>query len=382
MRALHLTFLALFFALSALPMVDRYWPIVPDPGLHGSVVTPEKVALSGASYFDGTFQQAFEKGFDAALAVRSALVRSDNELNLRAFHEFSPSAGTPLVLGKQGNIFEKKYVDDYNRRDVVPAAALESKVQRLKLLQDYVEAHGSTLLVVISPSKALVYPELLPEKFVYDERLSVPHDYPVFVSLLEKYGVNFLDAQRFLTDAKTSSPFRWFSKTGGHWNDPAVCLVTAQIQQFIQRRLQEPGLELHCDAYTMKPPVRQDRDLLDVANVWSEASLALPVPYMDARVEARGRLQRPSVLFVGSSFVWHILDYVNRYNLHRRDTFYYYYKARMSYPGGKSTIDPKRLDWRGEVFAKQAIVIEVNASVVDQVGFGFLEDAERVIRAP
>jgi len=54
----------------------------------------------------------------------------------------------------------------------------------------------------------------------------------------------------------------------------------------------------------------------------------------------------------------------------------------MSYPGGKSTIDPKRLDWRGEVFAKQAIVIEVNASVVDQVGFGFLEDAERVIRAP
>ena len=35
--------------------------------------------------------------------------------------------------------------------------------------------------------------------------------------------------------------------------------------------------------------------------------------------------------------------------------------------------------WNNDILNREAIVFEVNASVVDEVGWGFLEDAERVI---
>jgi acetyltransferase AlgX (SGNH hydrolase-like protein) len=381
MRAFVIAFLVVFFALCALPLAARFGQFGPSSKLRGAVAPPAEVALSARSYFDGTFQKAFEENFNAALGFRAALVRSDNELNFRVFKEFIPSPGTAMILGKNRFVYERQYVDAHNRRNLVPASQLEREVQRLKLLQDYVKDRQSTLLVVISPNKASIYSEYLPRRFVYDERVALPDNYTVFVGLLRKYGVNLLDVQGSMAASKASSPLPFFSNSGAHWNDPSACSVASEIQEFIRRELQIPSLGLGCERYVMRDgPTGSDRDLSDLANLWFEEELFQPTPYAQARTIAHGKLQRPSVLYVGSSFLWQILDYENHYGLQQRDTFFYYYKARVAYPGRKRTaLEPEHVDWQRDVFAKQAIVIEINAAVVEHVGWGFLADAERVI---
>jgi hypothetical protein len=377
MRALNQGFFALFFALSLLPLAAKYGGFLPEVRLFGAVKAPEPVLLDAHSYYDGSFQQAFEQLFNAEFSLRGAAVRTDNELNFRVFREFSPALGT--VLGSDDFLYPQGTIDDYNRRKVVSISVLEQTVQRLKLLQDFLEARHSVLLLVVSPSKTMLYPELLPLRFVDEQRLRLPNNYSLFVSLLEKHGVSFIDSERELSERKAESPFRFFASSGMHWNNPAACMITSEMAHFIAQRLHE-GPELRCDPPVLQPaPSGTDRDLADLANLWDEEALFHPTPYSAGHARTHRGDHQLSVLFVGSSFVWNILSFAKRLRLYRHYSFFYYYNTRHDYPGGRSPIDRERLDWANDIFTRQAIVLEVNASVVDEVGWGFLEDAERAI---
>ena len=371
--------------MAALPLVQSHWNFAPEPRLYGAVTAPKHVALTTRSYLSGAFQEAFEQRFNARLGFRSQWVRSDNQLNLSAFKELTPSLHTALILGKNGFIYEREYVDSFNRRDLVSASLLEEKVVRLKLLQDHLAKQGSAVVLVISPSKPMLYPEYLPGRFVHDQRQTLPTNYDVFVPLLRKYGIHFIDSQHFLSEWKSSQPFTLFANTGAHWNDPAACNVTSQIVSLVETQLEEPLLALRCGRYVMHDaPRNPDRDLLRLANLWLPERLHQPTPYSKVSVGRKRGAKRPTFLLVGSSYAWALLNFLESYRIdEEEDTFFYYYRTKFLYPGKKrSQLDRTVLDWEKDVFGKNAIVIEINASAVQNVGWGFLEDAERAIRGP
>jgi alginate O-acetyltransferase complex protein AlgJ len=384
MRWHHLAFTACFFGALAFPLADAALHIVPQVKLKGAVRETARAKLTLASYLSGDYQQAFEGWFTAQLAVRGHLVRTDNELNLRAFRQFNPSTNTALILGEHGFIYERDYVDAFNRRDLVPASELEQKVTRLKLLQDYLEQRGSTLLVVISPSKALTYPEYLPPRYVDTRWPDLPTNYARFRPLLQNSGVHFIDAQEQFSSGKAASPFPFFANSGAHWNDPAACDITSQIAAFVKQQSKTAMLDLRCTPVTMRSaPVGKDRDLSDLANLMFEERLFRPTPYSASHVVPTGHpIARPSVLLVGSSFVWAILGFLGEHRIvSPRTSFFYYYSSRVPLVGAGKPLDRAKLDWNADVFSRSAVVIEVNAAVVQHVGWGFLEDAERVIQA-
>ncbi|MGC4091006.1 MAG: hypothetical protein QM756_24655 [Polyangiaceae bacterium] len=59
----------------------------------GDAVAPPE--LSWQRVWSGAFQQEFEAWFEQELAFRSALVRSENTLNLVLFHEISANFRDP-----------------------------------------------------------------------------------------------------------------------------------------------------------------------------------------------------------------------------------------------------------------------------------------------
>jgi len=383
MRRFHWALIAVFFAVLACPLVESWARWLPQTELAGAVARATPVPLSFESYSSGRFQRAFEAWFEARLDLRPLLVRADNELNLRVFRGFNPGTNTALVLGKHGFIFEREYVDALNRRNLVPVAELAQKVQRLKLLQDYLDSHGSTLLLVISPSKALSYPENLERRYVDRRWPDVPTNYEQFVPLLERAGIHVLDAQEQLFASKQLGGPAWFTNTGTHWNEPASCQIAAQIADFVRRQSAPTTPRLRCEAPTWESePSGTDRDLLDLANLLFPKQFYRPTPKVASRVvSVRGEHERPSVLFVGSSFVWAIWNRWQRLGS-RKTAFYYYYSSESSLSGVRNRpLDHSRIDFPHQVFGRTAVVIEINAAVVDQVGFGFLEDAEKAIRS-
>ena len=85
----------------------------------------------------------------------------------------------------------------------------------------------------------------------------------------------------------------------------------------------------------------------------------------------------PTLLVVGGSFAFFIDDYLAMY--HMNYVIYRYY-AREYDRRGMHPLVRESIDWEQAVFSKQVILLEINAQFVHDVGWGFLEDAERAIQ--
>lgn len=379
MRALRIAFLALFFGFALLPFVNQRFVIIPDVVLLGVTDPPTEVPFSWGAYWSNRFQPSYEARYDAELSLRGRFVRADNELNLRAFHQVGLNPRTSLIIGKDDYLFERSYVDAFNRHDEVPSSAMEPKVERLALLQKYLESRGSMLLLVITPSKPLLYPEYLPPRYVFKERHSVPTNYEKFVPLLNKHGIYTVDGQAYLQERKPQVPFTFFGNSSTHWNEVGACEVTALAMDAIARQLKQPLPALRCHPHSASMRQRKrDIDILQLCNLWYEDRLYQPVYRPRARPASRSAVPMPSLLVIGGSFSFHMADYFRMYHIDH--TIYRYYSTQY-YRNRKTPIVREAIDWEKDVFSKQIVLVEVNAEIVHNVGFGFLEDAERVIAA-
>ena len=280
-----------------------------------------------------------------------------------------------MVLGKDDYVFDRVYVDSFNRRDEVSVAQIEGKVQRLLLLQQHMQARGAAFLFLITPSKAELYPEYLPDNLVDEERRRVPRNYDKLVPLLDRYGVQYFDAQRYLEDSKASVPFKWFQNSGIHWNDPAACEVTARVLERVTDQLKRPIAWLGCKPYQLaEQPRYEDLDVLRICNLWSPERLVTPAYYATPRVR---RASSPSILIVGGSFNRAFMRYLDKVGVRDNSMFYYY--AKLERRGKAVPLDRKTLDFETAVFSKNVVIVEANLQVMSDIGFGFLEDAERAI---
>ncbi|MFZ5891959.1 MAG: alginate O-acetyltransferase AlgX-related protein [Myxococcota bacterium] len=377
MRALRIAFLTFFFAFTLLPMTTDVLGLFPAQPLFGVVAPVSEVPLSWKAYWKGEFQPPFESTFDAGLEMRGHAVRLDNELNFRVFRQLGYNPHTSIVLGKDDYIFDRSYVDSFNRHDEIPAAQIEARVQRALLLQEHMQARGGTFLLLISPSKAELYPEYLPDNMIDGARQRVPRNYDKLKPLLDRYGIQYFDAFAYLSDLKGSVPFTWFQNSGIHWNDPAACEVTARVLEQLQAQLNRPISQLACKPYTISHrPRPEDSDVLRVCNLLLPDRLERPAYYARPRVTPRA--PSPSILIVGGSFNRAFMRYLDRARIHDNYLFYYYSKLerhRKSRP-----LQREMLDFEQDVFKYDVVIIEVNVETIDELGFGFLEDAERAIR--
>jgi hypothetical protein len=377
-RLFDRAFILAFFAFAALPVASSYLDLAPPHGLEGVVQEPEVVPLSTQSFLSGQFQQSFEQRFDASLGFRGVFVRADNELNLRVFEQIGMNPRTSTLIGEYNHLFSREYVDAYLRHDAVPLAVLDEKVQRVRRVQDFLESRGTLLLVLITPSKPHLSPEHLPEAYRRHPRQGLPTNYELFTRLVAKHGVNTLDAQAYLQDWKNSATVEAFPLTGTHWNDVAACEVTARLAETIGHLRGSRLPRLTCGPYSQSErPTEVDIDIWRISNVWFEERLYRPSPLARVRWSSRGKKRPPHLLFVGGSFVWPLLRNLGRAKI-TDNTFYRYYSSRH-YRGRTQRLDRTRIDWEQDVFSNDVLVLEINASQVQNVGWGIVEDIERAM---
>lgn len=375
MRALSLAFLALFFGFAVLPFAVQALKLVPPGKLDGVTLDVPRVELDWSSYREGKFQESFEANFGAGLGLRTQAVRADNELNFRLFHALGHSPRHFAVLGKDGYLFERGYVDSFNRRDEVPIEEIEARVKSLLSLQQFMEARGKTLLVLITPNKAMLYSEYLPDSLIDSDRQRVTSSYEKLLSLLQRYGVHYFDAEGYLSSLKSTVPFTFFTNSGTHWGDPAACEVSARVLERIGEQLRRRVPRLQCAPYVETPALRlEDTDVLRICNLWSPERLMRPAFYSKARIMGSGPA---SVLIVGGSFNRALIRYLNRARI---DNTLFYYYSKLERRGRSMPIDKAALDFERQVFQKDVIIVEVNVEVIASLGFGFIEDAARAMQ--
>ncbi len=364
-----------FSLLLALPLVQMRTGLPPDYPLAG-VETPSTRPAGGlAPWWSGTLQADFDAWINQRIGLRGILVRTANQINYRLFGELPKRSGTQVLLGRDGMLFEKAYVDAYNGNGSRPGWELRNISSSTRRLQDRLAQDGIAFLLVIAPSKAEIYPEFLPKEADVAGRPERRSNYQNFVPYLREAGVNLMDAHELFLEWKQEpgAPLL-FAKGGTHWNEYGAARVVAQIMERLRDLTGKdlPTVRI-AGAVTNRTIVDADNDLGELANLWSGRPLAGPQIHPVAEVAAGSH--RPDLLVIGDSFVFTLTNFMDRQGLYRKRDTYYYYNRQYFYPEAPNVaLDKRQLDLLEELRGRDAIVIEVGEYWLPRVGFGFVRD--------
>ncbi len=373
-KYIKIIFLIAFFGLISLPFVQTLWPFLPETSLNGVVFEDKAFNFSWSNWFTGDFQKYFDGWLSDHLGLRAYFVKTDNQLNFSLFQEISQKTNAPIVVGRNNQLYEKGYIDDYQSPEIMADGEIEDKVKNIKELQNLVESLGKKFIVLISPSKAVIYPEYLPPGVVkyQGDKLT---NYNIYRDLLDKYQVPYFDSHVYLSSLKQSSPHVLFAKGGIHWNYLGACLVSAQL--FYNLDKSDPNWpQISCaDIEILQQARKEDRDLADLINIWQEEIFDEPLPYPRPRI-INSPAYRPRLLIVGGSFIWNILRVVKEAKIIGNSSFYYYFSKNSQYPSNTFLpLDKGSLNIKEIIKDHDVVILESNETGLKDIGFGFIEMA-------
>ena len=389
MRALGISLVTAFAILLALPGLQMMFPLTAEESLSGVGIAAPKPVFTRAAWWSGELQAQAEAWFDEHVGFRGHAIRTDNQIGLDVFREASSKAADAPVLGRRMMIFEQHWLEAYDGGDSFRDRGLRKLARELGELQAALARRGIAFVLVVSPSKVATYSEYLPTGFLHQGSVRPPDAYERMLPMLGTEGVHLVDGRSIFAEEKARSPHALFPPGGIHWNRYGAYLVVRRAWEALEQQLGRPLVGLRCRAIAEgDEPSRADQetDVSDLLNVWhvGHADWKFPRPELYTVNEEEGF--RPRLVVVGDSF-WTLADsIVAAHQLATRRDFLYYFnefprtdrlaEGRGAYPGDFY----EGMSWE-HILSADAIVIEVNEVSIGKAGYGFIQQAQKNLRA-
>lgn len=368
-------YIGLFLALLLTPVASFLFQAQVTEDLGGVTNEKREIHFTLESAVKGDLQRKVEKQLKRSLPIWPSLVRIDNQINYSVFDQTSNNYGTTVVKGLDGHLIEKAYLRSANKIKPASANRLESRIKEIRRFQEVVKSKGKAFLLVISPNKPSLYPELIPNAFRIPGEAARKSSYDLALPMLLHEGIEVLDGHAFLESRKASYPLPFFASSGTHWNSFAACLVTNEIMRRVSEQTGKITRRVACDPFSERTvPAPRDRDLVQLANLWwPESSYSPTLEPLNETIIPTGS-EQPTMLFVGTSFLWSLMDYFDQHRLSNNLVMWYYFKRAVRFPGGSTKpLDPAAINWPEQVFSRDAIILEVNEAFIHKAGYGFLD---------
>ncbi len=169
-------FLALIVVTLLLPAALTVWVHCGNPSpqfnwianrtLSGVTIKKDLPPITTTSWLNGQLQKGLNTLATEDFAGRELLIRAYNEILYRLFDK-SYMTSEKIIRGKHENLFGVDYLAVYgqylppisNEEDETLAVMMKYLSERLKQL-------GSCFVFVITPSKATLYPEDIPDRYL------------------------------------------------------------------------------------------------------------------------------------------------------------------------------------------------------------------------
>ena len=328
------------------------------------------------------FQDNASTWFSRYFGARGLFVKVGNQVNYSLFGTSYMNNQT-IIIGKQSQLYEVEYIKNYCKLiHPMPQDHAEAQVKDLAEIQDRLGQHGIAFVLLISPSKATIYPEYIPDIFCRSPK-STSRDYENFVPLLDQYKINYVDGHAITLAAKTREQAPVFSQGGIHWNHFGAYHTVERLLEMIAAltdrsigRLSLHRLEID------HTPRGTDKDLAELLNLISPPyNYLVPHPTIVREGPAH---DLGKAVFVGGSFMWTVLDILDPTHVFQAMDAYYYYKLLLkSYPDRTSRqIDVSQIDWNKDVLTSQVLVLEINeTNFSNEYVSAFLSDISGHLRA-
>lgn len=332
--------------------------------LDGMDVTVATPILSAPAWMSGRFQAQTSAYLNQVLPLREAFVRLDNQLDYSLFNT-SHMADSTIVVGKCGQLFEYYYLAERLGLDPpVPQNRLTQIADEILDLQTGLAKRHVALVVLLTPSKASLYPQYIPAGFP-SAKPGLARSYDTFLPLLMQRRVNVVDGRGIFSRAKLTQPYPLFAKNGSHWNTFGAALVTQALVDKIANvcpdrrwpRISIDGVRVD------DQPSKSDLELASLMNLIRPPSHAL-TPHPQLRWT--GATNPPArLVLVGGSFSEIPLYLMNEGHVFGEMDYYrYYHRSLTSYPAiVTNPVDVSKIDWNNDIFSHNVVVIEINEAM-------------------
>ncbi|MBQ7253018.1 MAG: hypothetical protein IJS32_10530 [Kiritimatiellae bacterium] len=377
--------LLFFAAVWALALSATFAGFPPDWKPDGTEAPAPRPPLKAASLLSGRFGEDFERWCARKFGLRGLCIRLAHQLGWELFRTLPNPGGTTIDRGKDGWLYEHEYVRHHVRRPGMRKEDAEAFAGRMAALRDRLAERGIPLVVCLSPSKAAVYPEHLPE-YAQPAAASLRNTpaRDILAERLRAAGVAVVDARALFLGWKDEGTLL-FPRNGTHWNawgaqrvfDAVLAAARAQGAALPP----VPETVGHEDA----PPLGPDRDLSNLYNMlrYPYPEKAVPYPVLAENPAPEGRRLR--IFGVGDSFSFQLADAMGRTGAVASFRLLYYNKAdyRFSWAPGERPRENGSARFRLPSFDAEAfdlgeatrdcdlVVVEMNDIYARSCAWGF-----------
>jgi hypothetical protein len=342
-----------------------FWPSITTnlfgDGLSGYDPRSEAPPFELSAWLDGRFQEAADQWWKERFGLRFFFVKTNNQINY-ALWDRVYEGGQAVVFGKGGWLYERGYIATYCRlEDPVPTKRLRTFFEQLALFQQAMDERGVPFVVLLTPSKAAIYPERIPDEFCGPQP-TPGREYDQALSMMAELGIRYVDGYQLTQDAKSLWPdITLFTKGGTHWNNLGAYYSAASLIELAGelsgRTL--PPLVLD-DVVVDNHPTGPDVDLVNYLNLlFPDTDFPTAHPSISMKTPADGPLR---AVFIGMSFLEEVLmDLAQTGAFEQLDHYWYYHHdIRDVLTGTKRPVTRETIDWPGEILAADLLVLDLN----------------------
>jgi hypothetical protein len=371
-----IAFLAVVGLFLAFPILNDLRPVVAERAPSGMPMAQEAPPFSRQAFLKRSWQKVVETRAKRSSGLWYPLTLFANEIYSRGFGQISAFNVGSVRVGHDNQLFQTAHLSGLNRKRPKNINKLAQRVADIKELQDRLKTFGKSLLIVVTPNMAHLYPELIPAGYLDPAREKRVHPYELVEKAFNEKGVVYVDTVDVLSEAQSKFPFRFFAPSASHWNDVASCLGLHAINTKLREMGGRSFRAFSCDNYTVEPdPRSKDRDLLQIANVLFPKRFHTPTPYVSITYQEPEPAKQPSTLLVGTSYLFALSEHLYDWNLAKTHKLYFYFRQWRS--GGEESfhsLSRKSLNW-DEVFSNDIIIVNVGVGNPVTIGYGFIEAA-------
>jgi len=351
------------------------------PPLVTAATPPSSPDFTPVAWWRGEYQSGIDAWFTDRMEPRVLIVRIVNQAYYSLFAK-SQARDIRMLIGRNGTLYPILYLRAYCRSALAPRIA-QTWIDRFADLRERLARRGTSVLLLLTPSKAVSVPDDLPGGLCDPPN---PPDAPRrdFVAMAAAARLPLVDGAA-LVHEMSRDPVPAFPRYGAHWNRLALARVSAATMAAIGA---EAGTDL--GGIAVGPPrwdvasSARDGELAAILNLLSgDFREQTADASIDCAPTEAGRAR--ALVAVGMSFLEQVLDNISGCELFGSIRSYFYYTIwRRDLPGNEQQrVDRAALDWNS-VFSKPSVlIVEFNeARLDDELDWldAFLDDALAEIR--
>lgn len=212
-RIIKFSCIIFLMGLLCLPNIQYVFKLVKEEPLGGAFIKPGAPYFTMKFWFWGSYQDAFNKAYNASFGFHNTLIRLRNQFY---YSVLNASAEPDFVRDKNDYIHSLNNIRSVTGDDFKGELFFDEHMRKLKVVSDSLKANGIPLLFVIAPGRSNILREQLPAR--YHPADSNKTNYYWLNNKIQKYGIDNINFHQYFNLIKDTIKYPLFYKNGVHWS--------------------------------------------------------------------------------------------------------------------------------------------------------------------